>query len=230
MNQFRKRENGTLVSEAYIRGDFDGGLPEVLDVGTLNALGYDPILESVQPTPAYGQLAAPDGVEQIGEYWFYKWKLVDIDPATFADTKLADQKRVWGLIKDRRDTLKFGGVQLSVGDELYWFWTDSDNRAQYALLLDSARRNNLPGDFVLDSWKTMSGEFVPFTVQTLWNVVDQGIVKEKALFALCESKRQAMLQADNPNTFDWQSGWPQTYLEWAAEQAPVVGKPAPDLD
>lgn len=219
MNQFRKREDGSLVDENYIRNNFDGGLPQVLDAGTLDHLGYDPVLNSPQPVAGFGQYVAQDGVELINDLWFFKWTVMDMPAEDVARMRTSAQESVWNAIKAERDSRKAGGLKLTVGDTDYWFWTDDPSRNQYAMLDSMARRKALSDDTKLDDWKTMDGSFVPFPVSLLHQVMDTGIANESALFHVAEMKRQAMLLADNPLTFEWQDGWPQTYAEYAAAKA-----------
>jgi hypothetical protein len=122
----------------------------------------------------------------------------------------------WLLIHDERERRKAGGVKLNVNGTDYWFWTDEPTRTQYALLDSAARRNALPSNYVLDNWKTMSGTYVPFPVSLLYSVMDAGISQEKSLFSIAEAHRQAMLAAADPTLYDYTTGWPQTYAEFAA--------------
>jgi hypothetical protein len=215
MNQFRKRDDGTLVTEQFIRANFDGGLPAVLDIDTLASLGYDPVLHSPQLVPAFGQYVIQDGVEQHEDNnWYYKWAVMDYPPEVVEQQKADLQKILWEAIKAERDARKAGGLKLTIAGTDYWFWTDDPSRAQYAMLTDMIRRNNLPDTQVLDQWKTMDGTFVSFTVAMLHNVIDAGIAAESALFHVAETKRQEMLAASNPSEYVWNTGWPQTYAEY----------------
>lgn len=124
---------------------------------------------------------------------------------------------IWEQIKLDRDARKAGGVSWPVNGKEYWFWTDEPTRTQYSLLVNFAARNKLGNKDVLDNWKTMSGEFVPMTVELLYQVIDAGILKEKAIFNMAQMHKQRLYSADNPDAYDWRSGWPPTYNERAEQ-------------
>jgi hypothetical protein len=133
-----------------------------------------------------------------------------------AYTKKEKQDDQWLRIHDERERRKAGGVQLTVGTKSYWFWTDAASRNQYALLDGSLTRKGIPPTTVFTSWKTMSGEFVPFTQNLLHQIIDAGVDKESELFVIAEQHRQAMMAATDPDSYDYSGGWPQTYQEFVA--------------
>jgi len=130
-------------------------------------------------------------------------------PKTIEQIK-ADQ---WLRIHDERELRKKGGVKLAVSGKEYWFWTDEPTRTQYALLADRARRNNFEDSKVLANWKTMSGEFVLFTVELLHRIIDTGIDAENELFEIAELHRQEMEASSDPLNYNFHTGWPSTYLD-----------------
>lgn len=229
MNQFRKRDDGTLVTDDVFRGTFpDVGFPAVLDADTLAQYGYDPVLHSPSLEAGYGQLVVSDGTVQDGNgNWVYAWKLIDMDVDQRNAMKASDQERVWETIKAQRDLRKSGGLKLNVAGQDYWFWTDDVARGQYAMLDSMVRRKALADDVKLDDWKTMDGTFVPFTVALLHQVIDTGIQNESQLFHTAELHRQAMLLAANPNAYDYSANWGQTYDEYAKAQAAAANNPPP---
>jgi hypothetical protein len=145
--------------------------------------------------------------------------LVDPAPPKSIEQIKADQ---WLRIHDERENRMSGGVKLVVDGKGYWFWTDEKSRNQYSLLADRVRRANYPGDTVLTQWKTMSGEFVPFTVDMLHQVIDTGISNESQLFVIAETHRQTMLVSEDPASYDFRSGWPETYRQPATDTVTTV--------
>lgn len=149
-----------------------------------------------------------DSIERPSEA-FKAHLVTPLPPLTPAQNR-ADQ---WLRIHDERETRKAGGLKLNVGGTDYWFWTDEATRNQYALLAGRAQRNNLPADYLLAQWKTMSGAYVPFTVSLLHQVIDKGIDNESVLFTIAENHRQSMLQSSTPESYNYKTGWPPTYKE-----------------
>lgn len=223
MNEFRNRTTGEVVTEVVLRNSFpETGFPEVLTSTWLDPIDYDPVLISPKPDGEYGKLVVPqDVVQDANGNWVREWAVIDIPAEQFAMQLATDRQRVWEQIKAERDTRKAGGLKLDIDGSHYWFWTDDPSRNQYAMLDSMIRRNNLQPSFKLDDWKTMSGAFVPFTVALLYQVIDTGIANESALFRIAETHRQGMLAAANPNTYNWHTGWPETYEEFVANQQPA---------
>jgi hypothetical protein len=129
------------------------------------------------------------------------------------------QRNQWTRLKDERDTRKAGGLMLVIDEKEYWFHTDESSRGQYSILSDSARRNNLPENYVLDQWKTMSGEFLPLTIAILHLIMDTGIHNESVLFNITEKKLLEMKASPDPINYPVKVGWPQTYEEWVTHQS-----------
>lgn len=121
---------------------------------------------------------------------------------------------IWEKMKVDRDKRRLGGLKMNVGGKDYWFWTDEANRSQYGLLDSMALRNNLPTSFVLDNWKTMTGEKIPFTVALLRQVIDSGISQEKVIYNHMEEHYTLMLASPDPSLYDYTTGFPQTFDEY----------------
>lgn len=121
------------------------------------------------------------------------------------------QNNQWLRIKAERDRRRSGGVKVAVDEVDYWFWTDEVSRGQYSILDSFANRHSLPDSYLINSWKTMSGEFVDLTVTLLRKVIDTGIQIEGVVFSNAEAHRKAMLKADDPDTYDFSTGWPEIY-------------------
>jgi hypothetical protein len=126
----------------------------------------------------------------------------------------------WLRTKAERDRRKAGGIKVTVGTTDYWFWTDEPTRTQYSLLDSAMTRAGVADSYVIDNWKTMSGEFVPMTVGLLHQVITAGIANEREIFQTAELHRTEILASDAPETYDYSQGWPLTYQEQAT-QTPV---------
>lgn len=130
-------------------------------------------------------------------------------PKTIAQIK-QDQ---WLRIHAERERRKNGGLKYELNGKTYWFWTDEPSRTQYSLLADRVRRANLGPEVVLENWKTMSGEFIPFTVEMLHYVIDTGIVNEGKIFTIAQNHRLAMEASDDPANYNFRTGWPESYFD-----------------
>lgn len=222
MNSYRNRDTGVVITDAVVRDSFSGSLPAAFDQATLDLLNVDPVTETPTPAHTIFQHVVANGVEQDGNgQWQQAWLVVDCIPADAVTIKAAAQEAATAAIKAERDSRKAGGVKLTVDGKDYWFWTDDPSRNQYSLLDSKIRRNAIPLDTVIASWKTMSAEFVPFTPALMYSIMDAGIDKEQALFAMCETHLTAMLAADDPSTYNFGGGWAQTYEEWVVAQAAI---------
>lgn len=115
-----------------------------------------------------------------------------------------EQRRtsVWSKIKYKRDTLKNAGVQAAG----YWFHSDADSRIQQLGLVIMGA--NIPSGL---QWKTQSGSMVSMTPQLAQQIFMATATNDAAIFAVAEGHRAAMMAAENPDDYDWQSGWPSGY-------------------
>lgn len=120
---------------------------------------------------------------------------------------------VWELIKARRDSVKSGGVQV-LGK---WFHTDDPSRIQHMAL--SMMGQALPAGL---EWKTMDGSFATMTPALAGQVFQAVAALDMQAFTIAEQKRSALMALETVEeiaAFDFSAGWPQSYAEWAAEQA-----------
>lgn len=131
---------------------------------------------------------------------------------------LADrQSSVWEKIKAERSARLSGGSKVS--DK--WFHTDRDSRLQHLGLKDSARDLLAAGAAMSDTitingqqvaWKTMDGTFAPITVQLAFDIVEADKMLDAALFIAAETHRAQMMAADDPDTYDYTTGWPERFV------------------
>ena len=112
------------------------------------------------------------------------------------------QNNVWEGIKEFRDAAYSYGC--AVGDHLYH--TDIDSKLKYLGLLTYGE--NIPADVM---WKTMSGEMVLMTPTLIQAIFHAVAVFEATVFGTGEYHKAAMLQAADPNSYDYTVGWPAQY-------------------
>lgn len=131
--------------------------------------------------------------------WDSKKKAWQPNPEKQAAKKAAAQAAAWERIKARRAQAVSAGVLVkSVGK---WFHADNASRQQYIFLRTLPA---LPDDL---QWKTMDGSFVQMTKPLLDELSMTLLTAEQADFANAERHRAAMLAADNPEAYDFSSGW-----------------------
>lgn len=129
---------------------------------------------------------------------------------------------LWSYIQGQRDSRRIAGVK--VGEN--WYHSDDPSRIQQiALVMMGA---NMPSNIM---WKTMQGTFVQMTPQLASSIFQSIIAQDTKIFAHAEYHRQMMITStDDPYTYDYMVGWPETYSEWAARQTPPAPPPAPAPD
>lgn len=122
----------------------------------------------------------------------------------------------WEAIKAERERRKAGGA--AVGG--YWFHTDDASRIQWLGLKDQVRDilaeggNSGTAVYRLGQplhWKTMSGAFVPVTVQTVLDVVNATADLDALAFVRAEQHRAALYASQYPGEYDYSTGWPASY-------------------
>ena len=113
-----------------------------------------------------------------------------------------EKKTMWDLIQAERDRRKFDGVLV----DTYWIHSDADSRTQH-LGLVLLGENLSPGLW----WKTMGGEFVEMTPTLAKSIVCAVAQSDQAIFAVAEMHKKAMTESQNPSSYDFSQGWPQTH-------------------
>ena len=115
-----------------------------------------------------------------------------------------DQQRVWRAIQDERDRRRLAGIR--VGDN--WFHSDDTSRIQHIGL--TIMGANMPAGIM---WKTMAGNFVQMTPQLSMQIFQTLGQVDMQIFAIAEQHRAAMMQAENPTTYNFLTGWPRVFGE-----------------
>jgi hypothetical protein len=129
---------------------------------------------------------------------------------------------IWRYIQGQRDSRRIAGVPVAGN----WYHSDDPSRIQQiALVMMGA---NMPSNIM---WKTMQGTFVQMTPQLASSIFQSIIAQDTKIFAHAEYHRQKMITStEEPYTYDYMVGWPETYAEWAIKQTPPAPPPAPTPD
>jgi hypothetical protein len=77
--EIRIRESGQVMYESEFRALFPNTSLPLLTETVLNELGADVVLEGAQAQPTRYQIGFRDGVAQIGDKWFTKYSVGDLD-------------------------------------------------------------------------------------------------------------------------------------------------------
>lgn len=178
-----------------------------------------PLTETVAPAvDSLTQTVQRDGGEFVDGAWQYKWTVTNLDDAIIAQNLTAAKTQKWEAIKAQRDGRKAAGVKIGAN----WFHSDTDSRVQWLGLKDTARDMLAAGSaptapITLFSqpvhWKTLSGAFVPVTVQMALDVVQATKELDAVLFKAAEEHRAAMEASSNPVTYNSSTGWPLAFGE-----------------
>jgi hypothetical protein len=113
--------------------------------------------------------------------------------------------QIWGRISAERDRrMEDGGYKVGTK----WFHSDQKSRSQQlGLVLLSVA---MPEDI---QWKTMDGSFVPMTSELAQGILVAAATNDQAVFVAAETHKAAMLASADPITYDFSTGWPQTFQE-----------------
>ena len=151
------------------------------------------------------------------------------------------EAKAWELIKAERDRRKKAGFNAAGK----WVHSDTFSRSQWLGLKDNARDALANGGTMADGlsddegkpiiWKMLDGLFVPVTAQLAFDVVAAVTRADMAIFTAAETHNVHMRSAADPSAYDYTTGWPQSYAEWAQIQAQdpetiPPEDPAPETD
>lgn len=118
---------------------------------------------------------------------------------------------LWPLIQQKRDILlQTGGCKVNVSGTDYWFHSDTYSKIQQMALVQLG--TNIPPGL---QWKTMSGEFVTMTTTLANSLFTAQVTQDQAIFAAAQthySNLTAMSDVTTMAAYNWNSGWPETYL------------------
>ena len=115
---------------------------------------------------------------------------------------------MWERIKDERDYRTQNGGSR-VGNN--WFHSDQASRTQQiALVILGA---GIPPGIM---WKTMSGIFLPMTPTLAQQIFGAVVMLDQLVFRAAEIHRARMSASSTPWSYDFSTGWPLTFEQFAA--------------
>lgn len=167
--------------------------------------GY--VYVNAAPPPEYNNLSQrqQEGTPEIGVdgKWYQTWTVVDLPEADAQQNLQQARAMRWEDIKRIRDQkTQQGGYQ--VGNN--WFHSDTFSRTQQIGL--TIMGANMPAGIM---WKTMGGEFVEMSPTLAQQIFTAAGAQDTALFTHAEQLKVQMEAAENPLTFNINTGWPATY-------------------
>lgn len=137
--------------------------------------------------------------------------------AMTAPTLTENKVIMWRKIHDERVRRYFASGYHVSGN---WFHSDAISRSQqqglWAKAKDRLASGGVPTDVLQANgadiqWKTMSGLFVPMTVQLALDVFQAAGDSDAALFAAAQKHKAAMESSSNPLIYDYSTGWPTSF-------------------
>lgn len=132
---------------------------------------------------------------------------------------------IWEGIKAERDQRKDGGFKVEVEPGVFkWFHSDVFSRTQHIGLENKARvllasggalSDIIPllvnGQLVDARWKTMDGTKVLITAQIALDIIAAAEAMDASLFYAGEQHETAMKVSADPATYDFSTGWPESF-------------------
>ena len=142
-------------------------------------------------------------------------KLVNGEPVEMTAEEIAEfeasrtesldsrKAKVWEKIKAFRDErVENGGFKVGA----HWYHSNVLSRTQYISLVMMGA--NIPAG---TTWKTMDNGYVSMTQTLAGQIFAAGAAQDAALFAKAAEHRAAMEASSDPESYDWSTGWPETY-------------------
>jgi hypothetical protein len=159
-------------------------------------LSADWILDPVFVDRAHADALGP-------EFWTFDGNTIDtVSQASYdATMKHRAQVQKWAEIQAERDRRKYAGTNVDGN----WFHSDDASRIQQIGLVMLGA--NLPAI----QWKTMSGAYVTMTPTLASQIFQTRASADVAIFTVAEQHRNAMLAAEDPDSYDFSANWPVVY-------------------
>lgn len=112
---------------------------------------------------------------------------------------------MWNAIKAERDyRAATGGYKVGT----YWYHSDQVSRTQQiALVILGA---NIPANL---QWKTMTGAFATMTQTLAGQIFGAAVQSDNTIFNMAQQHLTNMTASANPLSYDFSTGWPQTFQE-----------------
>ena len=141
--------------------------------------------------------AKPDEVHvwnNITKAWDVAQELQDAKKETI-------QEKVWTAIKKKRDSQVMSGVFIPSVSKV--FQTDPTSAITYAQIGSMISLNI----YEIVNWKVLDNTFVPMT-EELFKELQTTLARSTQLtYAIAEQHKAAMLLLDNPEEYDYMTGW-----------------------
>lgn len=188
-----------------IRAAFQNtSFPSVITDEDIASFGLMPVAKTGKPAhDPITQVVRERDPALIDGQWVQQWLVEDLPQEQAETNLLAAEQAAWERIKAERDRRKYLGVK--VGE--HWFHSDDSSRIQQLALvmMGSAIQAGL-------QWKTLTLTAPPVFVE-MSPALAQGIFQataasDAAIFAAAETHRIAMEASPNPESYDFNTGWP----------------------
>lgn len=224
MARYRRRFDGAIMDELTLRSEAESLLPGTLTMEALDSMGFDPILETTKPVGSLSQypVELPPVLKElpgIGERYVINWELVNYTDEQMVYRRAGAIASMQRLIRGERDARYLAGVSIDVSGKTYWFETTTETQLQLWRLNFVAEVMSVMGGASVDTWKTMSGEKLSLTPEILKELIIAEADRTRIIFNNSEKHLAALQVAEDPTTYDYRTGWPQSYLEWEAAQS-----------
>ena len=145
-----------------------------------------------------------------GPFYTFNGKNWILDKVTLKENIKEQRSNIWEAIKAKRSEKIQAGVYLPKTDK--WFHTDGESRIRYLALM------TLPLVPEGLRWKTMDNTWIPITKKILLELMSAVMIHEQRNFEVAELHKVAMEKLDDPSSYDFSTGWLETYEEWEAKQ------------
>jgi len=89
-----------------------------------------------------------------------------------------------------------------------WFHSDTKSRSQQLGLA-------LSGETLTQGlrWKTLDGSFIDMTPTLASEIVTAFSASDQAIFAAAEQHKAALEKSEEPENYDYSTGWPEMFQE-----------------
>lgn len=149
-------------------------------------------------------------VEQYYEY--VEQHKTAFEAVVSTNNKKRKQEIMWERIKAYRDQREESGVSVLINGQTYWFHSDVKSLIKYLFLLFLATvfSANFPSAL---KWKTMGGDEVQMSPMDVIAVFNRVLYVGNYVFELGRMHREQMLLAEDPESYDYTTGWPPIFGE-----------------
>ena len=145
---------------------------------------------------------------------FHQWNNKDwtITPEQQALRKAESIEKMRAKINAKRDEVDAGGVFIPQINK----WIDSDEKA-YQNILSVNASLDLLGDMSIP-WTWADNSNISINRETLVLIVGTLLQTKQANHANALAHKQAMMELDDPESYDFSTGWAKTYADHVSEQ------------